>query len=422
MAGYKVRISSYFPQSVILPDKVQRDMRTRQMIIGSELTEREKRQQYDFKTLFYDMFLTDNKKYLVCIGPPLLNLGDPLSISCSDRLLKFSITKLRQGASTMKLVIIRIKIPLSIRNNKLTLKFRFVRFSLTVSYFRRPTLPMEKTELTLATLQKDNPILWIQDWCRWYRRVHAIKRIVIYDNGSKNFIALKHSLSQLEDIEIILVHWPFPFGTVRSYHNQYSQIGSENHCHLLFCPRRTRWLTFLDLDEYLYVEDEKPLMDYLKFKVFPIIDLPSYVMPSIGVMNANRYEKKLSRFFDHVERPPELSWSSIKYICCPKGVWLHYLHFVILNFYWRQVEKLVVRLNSYFGIKVIRIRNQRTVFFYHLKSLSTLWRFKDREYRRYHKQKSGTDPKKKAVPVLDNVLDTRLRDMARNKGLLEESL
>ena len=299
MAGYKVRISSYFPQPVILPDKVQRKLRSHRVDIGDgELTEREKRQQYDFKTLFYDMFLTDNKKYLVCIGPPLLNLGDPLSISCLDRPLKFSITKMRRGAPTGKLFIIRIKIPFSSQNNKLTLKFRFTHFSLTVSYFKQPTLPMAKTKLTLATLQKDYPILWIQDWCRWYRRVHAIKRIVIYDNGSKNFIALKHSLSQLdEDIEILLVHWPFPYGPVRSHDNKYSQEGSANHCHLMFCPRRTRWLTFLDLDEYLYVEGEKSLIDYLKLKIFPIVALPNYMIHPIGVVNANPYEKRLSRFF-----------------------------------------------------------------------------------------------------------------------------
>ncbi len=408
MASHRARISSYFPQPVILPDKVQRKLRSHRAAIGDgELTEREKRQQYDFKTLFFDMFLTDNKNYLVCIGPPLLNLGDPLSISCSDRPLKFSITKLRKGHSMMKLFIVRIKIPFSVQNNKLTLKFRFTHFNLTVSYFKQPTLPVQKAEITLATMQKDYPILWIQDWCRWYRRVHAIKRMVIYDNGSKNFIALKHSLSQLEeDIEILLVHWPFPYGLIRSPDNRYTQEGGVNHCHLLFCPRRTRWFTFLDLDEYLYVEGEKSLIDYLKFKVFPIIDFPHYMIYPTGVMDANRYEKVLLRFFDHIERPPRLSWSTPKFICRPEGLLLHCLHWGVVTFYWRQVEKLVVRLGSYFGMKTRTLRGQRTVFFYHLSNLNTLWKIK--EYGRHYEG--------------NNVLDTRLRDMARNKGLLEESL
>ena len=298
MVSHRVRFSSYFPQSVILPDKVQRDMRTRQMRIGSESKKPEKRQQYDFKTLFYDMFLTDNEKYLVCIGPPLLNLGDPLSISCSDKRLKFSITKIRKVTPTPRLFIIRIKIPFSIQSNKLILKFRFAHFNLTIPYFRQPTVPMGKTKITLHAFQKDNLILWIQDWCRWYRRVHAIKRIVIHDNGSKNFTALKHSLSQLdEDIEIVLVHWPFPYGLIRSSDTKYSQVGSINHCLLMFCPRRTRWFTSFDLDEYLYVEGERPLIDYLNFKLFPIIYFPNYMICPTGVMNVSRYEKRLSRFF-----------------------------------------------------------------------------------------------------------------------------
>ncbi len=408
MVSHRVRISSYFPQPVLLPDKIQRNIRSHRVDMGDgELTEREKRQQYDSKTLFYDMFLTDNERHLVCIGPPLLNLGDPLSISCLDRPLKFSITKMRKGHAIIKLFIIRIKIPFSIQDNKLTLRFRFTHFNLTVSYFRQPIMPMEKTKLTLATMQKDYPILWIQDWCRWHRRVHDVKRIVIYDNGSKNFMALKHSLSQLdEDIEILLVHWSFPFGPTRSHDNQYSQEGGVNHCHLLFCAKRTRWFTFLDLDEYLYVEGEKPLIDYLKFKVFPITYLPNYIMHPVGVMDANCHDKRLSRFFDHTERPPELSWFGHKFICRSKALWRHRLHYGDLNFYWRQAGRLVVRLGSYFGIKVIRVGRQRTVFFYHLSNLNTLWK-----YKKYRRNYEG-----------NNVLDTRLRDMARNKGLLEESL
>ena len=40
--------------------------------------------------------------------------------------------------------------------------------------------------LTISTLQKDNPLIWIADWLKWHHREHGVGRAVLYDNGSSN--------------------------------------------------------------------------------------------------------------------------------------------------------------------------------------------------------------------------------------------
>ena len=44
--------------------------------------------------------------------------------------------------------------------------------------------PRPHVALTLATVQKDNELQWLDDWCAWHHRVHGVGRFVIYDNGS----------------------------------------------------------------------------------------------------------------------------------------------------------------------------------------------------------------------------------------------
>ena len=36
------------------------------------------------------------------------------------------------------------------------------------------------------TLQRNNPLPWILDWCRWHHRLHGASRVILYDNASDN--------------------------------------------------------------------------------------------------------------------------------------------------------------------------------------------------------------------------------------------
>jgi len=72
---------------------------------------------------------------------------------------------------------------------------------------------------TMVTLQKNNPIEWIQQWIEYHGRVHGIDGYLIYDNGSTDYSALELE-ERLSDLpyQITIVEWPYPYGPQGSDH------------------------------------------------------------------------------------------------------------------------------------------------------------------------------------------------------------
>lgn len=65
----------------------------------------------------------------------------------------------------------------------------------------------------MVTLQRDNPIEWIEQWMDYHYRVHGIDAFLIYDNSSKNYTPgdLDHKLSR-PYLKLKIVPWPYPYG------------------------------------------------------------------------------------------------------------------------------------------------------------------------------------------------------------------
>ena len=113
------------------------------------------------------------------------------------------------------------------------------------------------------TLQRNNPLTWILDWCRWHHRLHGVSRLVLYDNASDNRDDLAATLDRMcEAIDIVLVDWPFPYGPGRSHKNQFCQTGAQNH-YLLRFGSADAWCLNLDIDECLGVSQKKTIKQYL---------------------------------------------------------------------------------------------------------------------------------------------------------------
>lgn len=86
----------------------------------------------------------------------------------------------------------------------------------------------------MVTLQKDNPIEWIQQWITYHNAVLGVNGFVIYDNGST-----RYKLSELEaalqypGITVRIVGWPYPYGPQGSDHapwdSDYGQYAMLEH-------------------------------------------------------------------------------------------------------------------------------------------------------------------------------------------------
>ena len=410
----------HYPQPVYLPGSITRDLRIdKRHQDGKPLDETDKA-EYDNKTLFYDMFFISSSLY--CIGPPFLNIGTPRAIRSKGKKLRWTIETSGERYSLLRIAIDEKQYPSQ-------LEFSFSQFQINIACPIPKNFALRKEEVSLVTLQKNNPIVWIKDWCRWHRRAHNIKRIVIYDNGSECFSQLSKDLSQWdEDMEFIFVHWPFIHGPRRSYYNKYCKDAALNHYRVLF-GTKTKWCVNLDIDEYLYSDQKIPLARYLaQIASQPVIYLGSYLFPP-----GQQPNKRQPRFFHHRERYKENNqdfWWAHKYICQLQKIVAMETHHVWvasslrekMGCHLKNLIKTILRIIGIYRAKKFIYSTQllphkkENYFFCHFRGLYTGWR--------------GTFPlnsktiafnKINSMPAEMFTVDERVINRAVEVGMIEKS-
>jgi len=148
----------YKPNPIALPDHVS----GRRKFPEFDQVDEAWRGRLDARTLFYDIYFDEAGRRIMGIGP-LLNLK-PLASSMSMHAGGWKLKwKLR---SIKKLIFLESERLHEVPESELTVEFRFSRFSqilhLPVSIVDISD-PNSPCPLTISTLQKDNPPIWIED-------------------------------------------------------------------------------------------------------------------------------------------------------------------------------------------------------------------------------------------------------------------
>ena len=280
------RLVIYRPQAVHIPEgtKVQRTFD------GFDLSEAELA-LCDRSTIFSDVFLSSRGDELLCIGPPFANLGRPERVLLQGRAKSFTVVGPRQGRPRCSFLRVRLRAAdrRSMRGATVDLRVTFRDFEVAIP-FRPGGLPTQEpiVSLTLATMQKDNDVQWLRDWCAWHHRVHGVGRVIFYDNGSKDAPDLYADLFRRTDgFDLVVVHWDYPYGPWKPQQLHYAQTVALNHCRLAF-GRQTRWCINLDVDEYLYNASGEILERYLARSGHPVASLASYDVPMLVDKNPGR--------------------------------------------------------------------------------------------------------------------------------------
>ncbi len=254
-----VDLKFYRPNPVALPDHVP----DRRKFPESGKVDQVWRDRLDTRTLFYDVYFDEAERRIMGIGPGLLNLrslASSMSIYVDGRKLEWKLRSIK------KLIFLESEKLPEPPDSELQVEFRFSKFSQT---FHLPVSiaeisdPSSSCSLTISTLQKDNPPIWIQDWLKWHHRAHGVSRAVLYDNGSDNREELVERLVGLPlDLSVVFVDWNFPYG---SRPRLACQLGSLNHCRLRL-PIHGGYCINNDIDEYLFLPQGN-LLGYLKRKL-----------------------------------------------------------------------------------------------------------------------------------------------------------
>lgn len=217
---------------------------------------------YERHTIFHDVFLGDGA--LLAVGPPLVNLA--------ARVRPIRCRILRDDGSSSPPLRHRLE-----RHERCTLhRFRLppawrdattLRASVELATGQRAEFDAVRQSLApvflqVATLQKDNRVEWIADWLGHLARL-GVERVLLYDNDSADARELPARLRALEGIpDVVLVHWPFPYGPGRSHYNQFAQPSQLNHAHL--CFGGAEWCGHFDVDEYPVSGSGHSLVEHLE--------------------------------------------------------------------------------------------------------------------------------------------------------------
>ena len=175
----------YRPTPVLIPEDgaCRRDFLSRQSMVDNAILTEADYREYDSRTIFYDVFRCDDDRKVVAIGPPPVNLRNELEklrITCGGRMLPHRKREYR------RLCVLELTCDQTTNAEKnLPLQFSFPSFDVEIEVPPAPlSSPAEAPHLGLMTLQRNNPLPWILDWCRWHHRLHGVSRLVLYDNAS----------------------------------------------------------------------------------------------------------------------------------------------------------------------------------------------------------------------------------------------
>lgn len=118
----------------------------------------------------------------------------------------------------------------------------------------------------MVTLQRDNPIEWIEQWMEYHYRVHGIDAFLIYDNSSKTYTPgeLDHRLSR-PYLKLKVVPWPYPYGPQGSdyapWDSDYGQYCMLEHAKYRYLSNAALVLNN-DIDELIVTQG--PTLDQIQ--------------------------------------------------------------------------------------------------------------------------------------------------------------
>ncbi|MBZ9558639.1 MULTISPECIES: glycosyltransferase family 92 protein [unclassified Modicisalibacter] len=230
---------------VVIPDSVAVSRRPN----PRNPVEPEAMARFDGKTLFYDVFVDDQRRRLVAIGPPALNLADyvdAMTLSIDGREVAFQ----RQEWDEQRLSLLTAALPAAATHR---VTFSFADFTTTLDLAGDGEAPPPRN--VLAAISKNNRTRWISEWVDFYRARYPLDAIYLYDNGSDNVDELETVLAGRAQV----IRWHFPYGPPGKVFNKFAQAGALNHCLRRFVGRGV--LFNFDIDELLIADPERILAD-----------------------------------------------------------------------------------------------------------------------------------------------------------------
>jgi hypothetical protein len=318
--------------------------------------------EYDYTTLFYDAVLAGDSIRLV--GPPLGNLQSLFDLD-SFHVNNCPIPReniVLQDANRTQMSHINIAGLDIIAAGTLCLSFTMGNHCYA-SYVSSSLSSALRRRKCLLTLSKNNPIRWIADWAFYYKTLHDINTLLLYDNNSDIYTAteLQNALvKEYPDLDIYVIKWDFPYGPQGGgwaghksipWDSDYCQYGMFEHSKHYLLDQAALVINH-DIDELLLPVEGMPIDDFL---VANRLSYARYLGKWVTSVS-NRHSGDLS-FRDYVYTDATPRKTTIKWVAKPN----------LLN-----NESLQWKTH---GIPSIASQLESRISHRHFKAISTHWKF-----------------------------------------------
>ncbi len=332
--------------------------------------------RFDFHTLVFDAVGSEDGRTVRLLCPALLNLREPM--------LAAGITALPSGRPCRahhRLLDRHEEFLVEVEPGTQALEIDgpLGRYRVEVS---PPRFDAFEGERVVLTLSKNNELVWLQDWARFYRDVHGATALLIYDNGSTRY-GPEELLAALREVEgfrrVTVVQWPFRhgppgYGSKRYWDSNFSQLGMFADARWRFL-QRARSVLNCDLDELVLSRSGRSVFEATEASPAGVTSFYGDWVFGIEGMTRPLDEAAPARFTDYrhklapvvtyryglIPRYPmrcNPKWAVVPARCPPEAQW----HTHTINGWWR------ARLVS------------RDFRFRHFREISTNWKY-DRSER-----------------------------------------
>ncbi|WP_431036499.1 capsule biosynthesis protein CapZ [Streptomyces sp. P6-2-1] len=216
--------------------------------------------QFDDRTLFYDAFQYGDDVWLS--GPPVGNLREPLANGTwrVDGADVSGDLRLHDWGRTQRSVVAGAG-----AGRELTFGLGYDRFSALIAPNESDLFAGQRT---IITKSKDNDLVWVKDFLRYYHLVHGVTGVVLYDNNSTKYTPqdVAVAIAAVEGITTaVVVDWRYPWGPNCGPHkvwdSDYCQYGMLEHGRFRYLSRAAGVVS-VDIDELVLCDDARSVFEH----------------------------------------------------------------------------------------------------------------------------------------------------------------
>lgn len=257
----------------------------------------------DRTTLFYAVFRSVDRKHVVFIGPP------PYGFESVLKKAKFYLYDKRIRAKHRYLsrsYEIWVPVPEGEDLERIEVEMNGKRVKLDV---QSNECNRFRGRRVIATLCKDTPVRWIEDWVRFHVVNHGANAVVIFENSSTpEHAACVHSalLALNLDLEVEVVHTPLKYGPPKVSDYKFLQQSLWQYVRWQYAYASEGYLS-CDIDELIVCEDDISIFDKVKDSALGYCLIAGiWIEPvtDVAITSLTDLSKRRHHLFRWTKKPP----------------------------------------------------------------------------------------------------------------------